>query len=108
MPYHRHRHKHHNQKNAQRQSKANAADAQRDKGGGDIEIDGTAYAQPQAICTVAGARPGVDGDYIVSTATHNFSRERGWIVKCALKLPGSSTGQDSRSAGSTSAAGHNA
>lgn len=83
---------------AKDKAEANAEESKRGKGGGTITIDGDPAAQPQAPCTVKGIRGGIDGQYQITTATHNLTRGQGWTVDCDLEQPQSPAGQDSRKA----------
>ena len=76
-----------------------AKDAEREKGGGSVTIDGTAAAQPGGTCAVVGARPGIDGPYRINGVDHDYNRGGGWTTKLDLKQPQGGTGSDSRSAG---------
>lgn len=86
------------QDHADRKASANADEAKRGKGGGSVTIDGEPAAQAQATCTVSGARPGIDGDYRVATASHTYSRGGGWITELDLEQPDGAAGSDPRSA----------
>ena len=59
---------------------SNAREVERSKGGGQVTIDGEPAAQAQALCVVSGVRAGVDGNYMISEATHSFTRENGWTT----------------------------
>lgn len=72
--------------------------AERDKGGGSISINGSAVPQPEALVTLSGARPGVDGTYRIDTVTHEFSRGSGWVTRLEVKQPQGEAGKDSRPA----------
>lgn len=79
-------------------AESNAEEAKRGKGGGQVTIDGNPNAQAQALCMVSGVRPGIDGMYRITMATHNFSRESGWTTTCDLEQPQGDAGSDSRGA----------
>lgn len=70
-------------------------DAEREKGGGSIEIDGTAQARPGGTCVLAGARAGVDGSYRIEEVSHSYTRS-GWTTRLSVKLPSGGAGRDER------------
>jgi len=80
---------------------SNAEEAKRDKGGGQISIDGEPNAQAQALCIVAGLRAGIDGTYRISQATHTYNRDSGWITMLDLTDPQGDAGTDDRQASAT-------
>jgi phage protein D len=63
---------------------SNAEEAKRAKGGGTVTLVGAPEAQAQGLCRISGVRSGIDGHYRVSEATHNFSRDGGWVTLCYL------------------------
>ena len=65
---------------AKDRAESNAREIERGKGSGHITIDGEPTAVAQAVCVVSGVRNGVDGNYMISEATHNFTRENGWTT----------------------------
>jgi uncharacterized protein len=64
-----------------------ALESERNKGVGEIKIDGNAAARAEGTLTVVGTRPGVDGDYVMNTVSHDFDRESGWITTIELRRP---------------------
>jgi len=84
------------EKSAKAKASSSARESKRSKGGGSITIIGNASAEPEATCTVSGARPGIDGEYIIDQVEHSVSRSDGWETKLTLKLPSGSAGKDSR------------
>jgi phage protein D len=66
---------------------SNAEEAKRGKGGGTVTLIGAPEAQAQGLCRISGVRPGVDGNYRVSEATHSLSRDGGWVTVCDLEQP---------------------
>jgi phage protein D len=66
---------------------SNAEEAKRSKGGGTVTLVGAPEAQAQGLCRISGVRSGVDGNYRVSEAMHNFSRDGGWVTTCDLQSP---------------------
>lgn len=91
-----HRRKHANKDNANNQGSSNSSEADRDKGGGTIVIDGDPQAQSEATCIVSGVRPGIDGVYRIKTATHEITRQREYLTHLDLKQPSGSAGTDRR------------
>ncbi len=75
---------------------ANADSAERKQGGGRVHLDGEPAAQAQALLSLSGARPGVDGLYRISKAVHTFSRATGWTTMCELENPQGAAGDDTR------------
>lgn len=73
----------------------NERESQREAGSGTVNIVGEPAAMPEGNCTVAGARPGVDGDYRIDTVNHSISRS-GFTTSLSLKQPQGSAGTDSR------------
>jgi phage protein D len=70
--------------------------AERDKGGGRVEIIGTPEAVAEATCMVVGTRPGIDGAYTVDSVTDSLDRSRGWVQSLDLVKPGGKAGKDDR------------
>jgi phage protein D len=87
---------------ADRRTKADKTTSEREKGGGSIVIDGDEYANPEAPVAVVGVRPGIDGDFIASSVSHDVSRS-GYTTSIELKRPAGKAGKDTR--GKTSAGG---
>jgi hypothetical protein len=84
-------------------AKGRAAKTKRKKGEGhSVEIDGDPAAMSQANLTIVGARPGVDGQYRIKTATHKYVRGGGWTTHCVLDQPQGAAGTDSRAKASSS------
>jgi phage protein D len=96
-----HRYKTANQQNAKGQAGSASDEADRDRGGGTVTIDGNPSAQSEAQCVVAGVRPGIDGLYRISTATHRLTRHGGYLTDLQLKQPSGSAGTDSRGGSSS-------
>lgn len=80
---------------AKKRTESDKATAEREKGGGTIEIDGNEYAQPEAPVRLVGARPGADGSYKASGVTHNLTRS-GFSTSLEVKHPSGAAGKDSR------------
>lgn len=84
------------QERAKDHAESNAEESKRAKGGGTVTIDGDPNAQPQAIAMIQGVRPGVDGMYRITEATHDYSRDNGWTTMLDLENPQDGTGKDDR------------
>ena len=78
-----------NQERAKDRAESNAKEAERGRGGGQVTIDGEPAVVAQARCLVSGIRAGIDGEYKISGATHNFARENGWTTTIDLEQPNS-------------------
>lgn len=76
---------------------AHKKNAERERGGGTIVIDGSTIPQPEGTVTLAGARPGVDGTYRIESVTHDFSEGSGWITRLEVNQPQGEAGKDDRS-----------
>lgn len=74
-------------------------ESDRERGGGTVIIDGNPAARAEGMCTVVGVRPGVDGTYVIATATHELDRSSGYRTSLTLKRPGGKAGSDDRKAG---------
>lgn len=73
--------------------------AERDAGGGTVEMDLTPHAQAEAPFHFSGGRRGVDGTYKIETRVHRANRSGGATTRCDIKQPGGGAGKDDRSAG---------
>jgi phage protein D len=81
---------------ARRSAGSGKLESERQKGGGTVRITGNVLAQPEGICVIAGARPGVDGTYRVDTVVHELSRPSGFTTTLHVKHPGGGAGRDGR------------
>lgn len=85
---------------ARRQAESNRDEADRDKGGGTVILDGEPSAQSQADCVVSGVRAGIDGTYRIESARHAIARGgAGFTTTLTLKQPAGAAGTDSRAQG---------
>ncbi|MBN9022531.1 MAG: late control protein [Rhizobiales bacterium] len=69
------------------QAAADKATSERDAGEGTVTIEGDTAAIPDGLCTVAGARPGIDGAYRIEAVTHRYSRGGGFVTELELRQP---------------------
>jgi len=81
---------------AKRGAESSEKEADRDKGGGSVSIDGEPLAQAEAECELVGARPGIDGTYRIESVTHKYTRGGGYTTDLDLKQPKGEAGKDSR------------
>lgn len=98
------RHSRADEDEAQGSAENGARNSEREKGGGSVDIDGTAAAKPGAMCALAGTRPGIDGIYRIVSVNHDYSRS-GWTTRLELKEPQGEAGKDTRSSKSSSGGG---
>lgn len=81
---------------AKNAAESKAMDAEKEKGGGSLSIDGTASAVPGATCIVSGADRIANGTWRVEGVDHDYSRS-GWTTKVSVKQPqgdkGAATGK---------------
>lgn len=90
---------HPDQQSAAKRGKANSTEADRDRGGGSITIEGDPNAQSEAMCIVSGVRPGIDGSYRIKVARHRLTRSAGYTTELELSQPSGDAGKDSRKSG---------
>ncbi|MCC0035496.1 MAG: late control D family protein [Hoeflea sp.] len=75
---------------------ARKGEAEREGGEGTAMIDINPAAQAEALISLSGTRPGIDGSYRMVTVTHSGSRSSGNSTSLELKQPGGGAGTDSR------------
>lgn len=66
---------------------AESKDADRDKGGGTLTIDGDPRVFAEAPVILSGLRPQVDGEYTAETVEHSLSRTTGFVTKIDVVRP---------------------
>lgn len=71
---------------AKQKGTAAGKETDRDKGGGTVTIFGDARAEPEAICTIAGWKSGVDGSYRIHSVSHKLSKG-GFQTTIGLRQP---------------------
>ena len=81
---------------ADTRTQADKAESERNKGSGSVTIEGEGAATPEGTCVVAGTRPGIDGEYLITSVGHELSRSAGWTTTLELKKPGGDAGKDDR------------
>lgn len=89
--------------NASGKAGAGSKKSEREKGSGSAEIVGDYAAEPEAPCFISGARPGIDGEYIIDVVTHTLTKSDGFSTKLTIKKPTGTAGKDSRGTGPSSA-----
>jgi uncharacterized protein len=82
---------------------ARKREAEREGGEGTVEIDLAVEAQAEGTFVLAGARPGVDGEYRIASVTHRASRSGGSTTTLEVKQPGGEAGKDTRKPSDSSA-----
>lgn len=92
---HTHRHPASDESAAKKRTQSDKTTAEREKGGGTIDIDGDEHAMPEAPVELIGARPGVDGEYKAAGVTHSISRS-GFDTALEVNHPSGSAGVDKR------------
>lgn len=81
---------------ADKRAGAEGKKSDREKGSGSVQILGDVFAEPEAICSVSGVRPGIDGDYRISSVTHTIDKSSGFKTDLSLKQPQGEAGKDTR------------
>jgi uncharacterized protein len=56
-------------------------------GTGWVQINGEPQARAGTYITIIGARPGVDGRYLIEESEHVYSRAGGYLTRCKLTYP---------------------
>lgn len=84
------------QAQAREVASARKRDAERDTGGGWVELDlvETAYAEADFVLT--GIRPGIDGTYRIASRTHRANKNGGAVTSLDIKQPAGDAGNDER------------
>lgn len=81
---------------AKQKGEAKSKESDREKGGGNVEIIGNALAEPEAKFTIRGARPGIDGEFVIDSVSHSLSKGDGFKTSLSLKRPDGGAGTDTR------------
>jgi phage protein D len=80
---------------SKQKAKAHGKHSKREKGSASIVILGDVRAEPEAIVTLAGIRPGIDGEYRIGSVSHDIGRG-GFTTNLSLKEPQGKAGIDKR------------
>ncbi|MDQ0510868.1 phage late control D family protein [Ancylobacter amanitiformis] len=86
---------------ADRRAQALKSRAERNGGEGTVTIVGTPAAKAGAPIKLSGARPGIDGSYIIDSVQHTVSKPGGYTSTCEVKKPGDGVGKDTRTPNAT-------
>lgn len=86
---------------AKLQAEGRKSEAERDAGGGTVELDLTPEAQAEAPFELTGARRGVDGTWRIVSVTHKANRSGGATTALEIKEPGAAIGGKGSSATQT-------
>jgi phage protein D len=81
---------------AQQVADGAAKESDRQKGNGTVMIDGNAKPKAEGKLTIKGARPGIDGTYIIDYVMHELSRGSGWTTTISVVKPQPEGGGDNR------------
>tara|TARA_R110002020_G_scaffold266483_32_gene481467 strand:- start:11442 stop:12479 length:1038 start_codon:yes stop_codon:yes gene_type:complete len=84
------------QAQAREQAAARKRDAERDTGGGSVELDLVETAYAEADFVLIGTRPGIDGTYRISSRTHRANKNGGAVTSLDIKQPGGGAGKDEK------------
>lgn len=88
---------------AKKKAESLGKESDREKGQGDVTIIGDARVEPEAICTVSGVMPGIDGSYRIDSVSHKVAKNGGFTTSMTLRQPQDGAGVDSRGGGGSSA-----
>lgn len=77
-------------------AEAEGKDVEREKGGGTVDIDGDPTVAAGATCILVGCRPGIDGEYKISSVTDRLERTSGYLTSIQLVRPDGDAGKDNR------------
>lgn len=77
---------------AKLQAEGRKSEAEREAGGGNVELDLTPEAQAEAPFVLTGARRGVDGTWRIASVTHKANRSGGASTGLEIKEPGAVAG----------------
>lgn len=78
---------------------ARKREGERESGSGSVQLTMAVGAVVEGQCRISGARPGIDGVYLIDTVKHSANRNGGATTTLDLKQPGGGAGKDSRKAG---------
>lgn len=84
------------ERNADSRARALKGRAERNGGEGSVTIVGTALAKPEASLVIVGARPGIDGKYLIDGVRNRLTKRGGFASTCELRRPTDGAGKDDR------------
>lgn len=79
---------------AKQAADAGAKESERQRGAGHVIIDGNAAPRAEGKLTVKGARPGIDGTYVIDYVMHELSRGAGWTTTISVAKPDTGKGDE--------------
>ncbi|MDQ0314866.1 phage late control D family protein [Amorphus orientalis] len=86
------------QAQARETAEARKRDADREGGGGTIDLDLAEEAFAEGTVDLSGTRPGVDGLYRIASRTHRANKNGGATTHLDVKQPAGGAGRDTRKA----------
>jgi phage protein D len=76
-----------NKANGEQNNGGGSADSEARRGNGWVLLNGDPRVKAGARLNISGARPGVDGTYLVTEAEHNYQRGVGFTTRCNVGQP---------------------
>lgn len=76
-----------------------ATDSTKRSGLGWVQLNGEPEAKGGGTVSISGARPGVDGTYMITEAHHTWNRQSGYTTRCDIDFPQGGAGADPRKTG---------
>ena len=76
-----------NKANGSQNNGGGSADSEARRGNGWVLLNGDPRVKAGARLNISGARPGVDGTYLVTEAEHNYQRGVGFTTRCNVGQP---------------------
>jgi phage protein D len=81
---------------ADQAAEGGAKESDRQKGIGNVMIDGNAAPKAEGKCIIKGTRPGIDGTYVIDSVLHELNKHDGWTTTISLVRPQPTGGGDNR------------
>ena len=81
---------------ARQNAGSDGQESERRKGGGSVTLLGDPQARVESPLRIEDCRPGVDGEYKITSLTHNFSKDGGYTTRVQFGKPGKDAGTDGR------------
>jgi phage protein D len=81
---------------AKQVAESGAKESARARGAGHVIIDGNNKPKAEGKLTVKGARPGIDGTYVIDYVMHELSKGDGWTTTISIAKPDPQGGGDDR------------